>query len=59
MPLDQVRFLYLDTGNSFLWIDNAREYYFITDKYWLDTCKELSKTVRVQAGSTPPILSGK
>ena len=41
-PLDQTKFLYLDTRNSFLWIDKVREYYFMTDKYWLDTCKELN-----------------
>jgi hypothetical protein len=31
----------LDNGNSFLWIDKGREYCFMTDRYWLDTRKEL------------------
>jgi hypothetical protein len=33
VPLDQTKFLYLDNGNSFLWIDKGREYCFMTDRY--------------------------
>jgi hypothetical protein len=56
LPLDQTKFLYLDTGNSFLWIDKAREYYFMTDSYWLDTCKVLDARFYV-CRQDQPLLS--
>jgi hypothetical protein len=56
MPLDQVRFLYLGTSNSFSWIDNAREYYFMTDRYWLDTCKELGVRLTCASRINPSYL---
>jgi hypothetical protein len=56
LPLNQVRFLYLDTGNSFLWIDKAREFYFMTDRYWLNTCKELGVRLYV-CNQDQPLLS--
>jgi hypothetical protein len=31
VPLDRTKFLYIDTGKSFLWIDQARQYYLLTD----------------------------
>ena len=42
VPLDRSKFLYIDTGKSFLWIDQARQYYFMTDKEWADSCKILN-----------------
>jgi hypothetical protein len=38
MPLDKSKFLYIDTGKSFLSIDQARQFYFMTDEDWLDAC---------------------
>jgi hypothetical protein len=42
VPLDQTKFLYIDTGKSFLWVDQARQYYFMTDKEWMDSWKILN-----------------
>ena len=42
VPLDRTKFLYVDTGKSFLWIDQARQYYFMTDEGWRDSCKILN-----------------
>ncbi|PNF33602.1 hypothetical protein B7P43_G14522 [Cryptotermes secundus] len=55
-PVDQTKFLFVDTRNSFLWIDKARQYYFMTDKYWLDTCKEVNIRVYV-CKQDQPLLS--
>jgi len=41
-PLDRTKFLYMDTDKSFMWIDQARQYYFMTDKEWMDSCKILN-----------------
>jgi hypothetical protein len=38
-PIDRTKYLYIDTGKSFLWIDQARQYYFMTEKEWEDSCK--------------------
>jgi len=32
VPLDRTKFMYVDTGKSFLWVDQTRQYYFMTDK---------------------------
>ena len=41
-PLDRTNFIYVDTGKSFLWIDQARQYYFMTEERWKDSCKVLN-----------------
>ena len=30
VPLDRTKFLYIDIGKSFLWIDQAQQNYFMT-----------------------------
>jgi hypothetical protein len=42
VPLDRTKFLYIDTGKSCLWIDQARQYYFMTDNEWIESCKMLN-----------------
>jgi hypothetical protein len=42
MLLDQRKYLYLDTGKLFSWIDEVRENDFMTNRCWLGTCKEIN-----------------
>jgi hypothetical protein len=55
-PLDRTKFLYIDTGKSFLWIDQARQYYFMTDKKWMDSCKILN-AMKYACKQNQPLLS--
>jgi hypothetical protein len=41
VSLDHNQFLYIETGKSFLWIDQARKYYFLTDGHWITFCRLL------------------
>ena len=56
VPLDRTKFLYVDTGKSFLWIDQARQYYFMTDEGWKDSCKILN-TLQYVCNQNQPLLS--
>ena len=56
VPLDRTKFLYIDTGMSFLWIDQARKYYFMTEKEWMDSCKILNAMSYV-CKQNQPLLS--
>ena len=56
VPLDRSKFLYIDTGKSFLWIDQARQYYFMTDKEWMDSCKILN-SMKYVCKQNQPLLS--
>jgi hypothetical protein len=56
VPLDSTKFLYIDTGKSFLCIDQARQYYFMTDKEWMDSCKILNAMNHV-CKQNQPLLS--
>ena len=56
VPLDRSKFLYTDTGKSFLWIDQARQYYFMTDKEWMDSCKILN-AMNYVCKQNQPLLS--
>ena len=56
VPLDQTKFLYVDTGKSFLWIDQARQYYLLTDKGWKDSCKGLNN-MQFVCKQIQPLLS--
>jgi hypothetical protein len=56
VPLDRSKLLYIDTGKSFLWIDQARQYYFMTDKEWMDSCKILN-SVKYVCKQNQPLLS--
>jgi hypothetical protein len=54
--LDRTKFLYVDTGKSFLWIDQARQYYFMTEEGWKDSCKILNNLQYV-CKQNQPLLS--
>jgi hypothetical protein len=42
VPLNQTKFLFKDTGKSFLWIVPAQQYYWMTEKEWMDSCNIVS-----------------
>ena len=56
VPIDRTKYLYIDTGKSFLWIDQARQYYFMTDNEWMDSCK-LVNTMSCVCKQNQPLLS--
>jgi len=56
VPLDRSKFLYIDTGKSFLWIDQAWQYYFMTDREWMDSCKILN-SMKYVCEQNQPLLS--
>ena len=56
VPLDRSKFLYIDTGKSFLWVDQARQYYFLTDKEWMNSCKILT-SMKYVCKQDQPLLS--
>jgi hypothetical protein len=56
MPLDKSKFLYIDTGKSFLWLDEAGQFYFVTNKDWLDACRVLDSRSYV-CKQNQPLLS--
>jgi len=56
VPLDRSKFLYIDVRKSFLWIDQARQYYFMTDKEWMDSCKILN-SMKYVCKQNQPLLS--
>jgi hypothetical protein len=56
VPLDRSTFLYIDTGKSFLWIDQARQYYFLSDKEELEECKMMNIMLYV-CKQNQPLLS--
>ena len=56
VPLDRTKFLYIDTGKSFLWGDQARQYYFMTEEGWKDSCKVLN-TMQCVCKQNQPLLS--
>jgi hypothetical protein len=39
VPTDHVTFMYTGTRNPFLWIDQATQYYFMTNAEWLNDYK--------------------
>jgi hypothetical protein len=55
VALDRTKFLY-DTGKSFLWIDQARQYYFLSDKEGMENCKTLNTSFKV-CKQNQPLLS--
>jgi archaellum component FlaC len=56
VPLDRTKSLYVDTGKSFLWIEQARQYCFMTDKEWMDSCKILN-AMKYVCKQNQPFLS--
>jgi hypothetical protein len=40
--LNGKQFLYIDTDKPFLWIDRVRQYYFLTESDWMNSCNLLS-----------------
>jgi len=57
IALDRNQYLYIETGKSFLWIDKARQYYFLSDRGWMDTCKLLNPRSYVCHQSEPLLSS--
>jgi len=56
VSLDRTKFLYVFTGKSFLWIDQARLYYIMMDEGWKDSCKVLNNMQYV-CKKNQPLLS--
>ena len=56
VPLDRNKYLYIDTGKSFLWMDQARQYYFLTDAEGMEKCKLLNNVLYV-CKQNQPLLS--
>jgi len=57
IALDRNQYLYIETGKPFLWIDKARQYYFLSDGVWTDTCKLLNPMSYVCKQSDPLLSS--
>jgi hypothetical protein len=56
VPLDKTKFVYIDTGKSFLWTDQARQYYFLSEKEKLTECKMANPRLYV-CNQNQPLLS--
>ena len=56
ISLDRNQFLYIETGKPFLWIDQARQYYFLTNEEWMNSCKVLNTRSYV-CKQNQPLLS--
>ena len=56
VSLDRTKFLYVETGKSFWWIDQAHQYYCMTDEGWKDSCKVLN-TMQYVCKQNQPLLS--
>lgn len=56
VPLDRTKFMYIDAGKSLLWIDQARQYYFLSDEIGMKNCKTLSTLLRI-CKQVQPLLS--
>jgi hypothetical protein len=57
ISLDRNQFLYIETNKAFLWIDQARQYYFLTDKEWGSVCISLNPKSYVCRQSHPLLSS--
>jgi hypothetical protein len=42
ISLHRNQYLYLEGGKPFLWIDQTRQYYFLTDGEWMNSCRVLN-----------------
>ena len=56
ISLERNQYLYIEAGKPFLWIDQARQYYFLTDGEWMDSCKVLNARFYV-CKQNQPLLS--
>jgi hypothetical protein len=56
VPWNRTKFLYICTGKSFLWIDQARQYCFLTDKEGMGVCKMMNTMLYV-CKQNQPLLS--
>jgi hypothetical protein len=56
VSLDRTKFMYIDTGRSLLWIDQARQYYFLSDESGMENCKTLNALLHV-CKQVQPLLS--
>jgi hypothetical protein len=56
ISFDRNQFLYIETGKPFLWIDQARQYYFLTEEEWVDSCNILNPMSYV-CKQNQPLLS--
>jgi hypothetical protein len=50
------QFLYIDTGKPFLWIDRVRQYFFLTESDWMNSCNLLNSRSYV-CKQNEPLLS--
>jgi hypothetical protein len=56
LSLDRNQFIYIETGKPFLWIDQARQYYFLTEEGWISSCNLLNPMSYV-CRQNQPLLS--
>jgi hypothetical protein len=56
IALDRNQFLYIETGKPYLWIDQARQYYFLTGEEWIGSCNILNTRSYV-CRQNQPLLS--
>jgi hypothetical protein len=57
VPSGQKKFVYIDTGRSLLWVDQARQYYFLSDKASVERCTIVNTLSRVCEQVQPLLLS--
>jgi hypothetical protein len=57
ISLDKRQFLYIETGKPFLWVDQARQYYFLKDEGWIGSCSLLNPKSYVCKQSQPLLSS--
>jgi hypothetical protein len=51
------QFLYIETGKPFLWIDRVRQYYFLKESDWMNSCNLLNSRSYVFKQNQPLISS--
>jgi len=56
MSLERTQFLYIVTGKPYPWIDQARQYYFLTEEEWMGSCNLVSPMSYV-CKQNQPLLS--
>jgi hypothetical protein len=57
ISLDRNQFLYVETDKPYLWIDQARQYYFLTEKEWMGSCNILNPMLYVCKQNQPLLPS--
>jgi hypothetical protein len=57
ISLDRNQYLYIEAGKTFLWIFQARQYYFLTDGEWMNSCRVFNARSYVCKQSQPLLSS--